>query len=280
MQKRRVAAEKIATALETNESASLEDLELKVQALADRRAGFQSKINDLIEASAAVEEIKDAPAAELDALVTDLNERLKAKEAEQKYLSGERDRLQKELARAEAAAPMNLADGELRLRQLDAKIERMQRDCEDIAQAWKLLKTASERFSHSHREAIEAGINRQMEAWTGRSSRRFHVGNDFSLALAIDDITNSKVDPDIENLSQGTLDQLMLAIRLAVLDRVAEDIVLPLLIDDAFLTWDENRRKRLKPVLQQIAEARQILLVTHDASFQNWGNPVQIRDMG
>ncbi|RMF86370.1 MAG: hypothetical protein D6741_22020, partial [Planctomycetota bacterium] len=101
MQKRRVAAEKIATALETNECASLEDLELKVQALADRRAGFQSKINDLIEASAAVEEIKDAPAAELDALVTDLNERLKAKEAEQKYLSGERDRLQKELARAE-----------------------------------------------------------------------------------------------------------------------------------------------------------------------------------
>ncbi|GAB6166616.1 hypothetical protein JCM19992_26160 [Thermostilla marina] len=276
---RRVVVEKITTALGTHECAKLDELELKLQSLEDRRTGLQSKMDSLVENSAMIEELKDVPADQLDARVAELTEKLRSKEGERKRLVDDLDTLRTELARAEAAAPLNLADGELQLRHLDAKIERMQRECEAIAQAGKLVKEASEQFSRCHREVIEREINDYMQAWTGRTARRFRVSNDFTVSLAVDGRTNSTVDPDIENLSQGTLDQLMLAVRLAVLDRVAEDIMLPLLIDDAFLTWDQERRGRLKSVLQRIAETRQILLVTHDASFQNWGNPVQMSEV-
>lgn len=64
-------------------------------------------------------------------------------------------------------------------------------------------------------------------------------------------------------LSQGTADQLYLAVRLAICDMVLpQDKAAPLVLDDALVTFDDQRMAAALDVLLQLAQTRQILLFT------------------
>ena len=64
-------------------------------------------------------------------------------------------------------------------------------------------------------------------------------------------------------LSQGTADQLYLAVRLAICDMVLpQDKAAPLVLDDALVTFDDQRMATALDVLLQLAQTRQILLFT------------------
>jgi uncharacterized protein YhaN len=68
----------------------------------------------------------------------------------------------------------------------------------------------------------------------------------------------------IEGLSDGTRDQLYLALRLAALDRYLEDHEpMPLILDDLLITFDNERTKAILPLLADLAGRTQILLFTH-----------------
>jgi uncharacterized protein YhaN len=53
------------------------------------------------------------------------------------------------------------------------------------------------------------------------------------------------------------------------------DTPLPLLIDDALLSWDNSRRDRLLPALRSSSGQRQIILVSHDPTFSAWGSQIR-----
>ena len=59
-------------------------------------------------------------------------------------------------------------------------------------------------------------------------------------------------------LSRGTRDQLYLALRLAL----SEDSDCPLILDDALLTFDDERTGLALDFLRELSETRQILLFT------------------
>ena len=64
-------------------------------------------------------------------------------------------------------------------------------------------------------------------------------------------------------LSQGTADQLYLALRLAVADLVLPSPqACPLILDDALLSFDDDRLAVVLHLLTELAEGRQILLFT------------------
>ena len=67
----------------------------------------------------------------------------------------------------------------------------------------------------------------------------------------------------IQLLSQGAADQLYLAVRLAICDMVlpAEKRV-PLVLDDALVTFDDDRLRAALDYLLSESENRQILLFT------------------
>jgi uncharacterized protein YhaN len=75
---------------------------------------------------------------------------------------------------------------------------------------------------------------------------------------------NSAVELDRLRLSSGTRDQLYLALRLAactvLLDSGEETV--PLILDDPFLTYDEERTACAMRLLQQLSQERQIILLT------------------
>jgi len=68
----------------------------------------------------------------------------------------------------------------------------------------------------------------------------------------------------IEGMSDGTRDQLYLALRLAALDRYLETHEpMPLILDDLLITCDNDRAAAILPQLAALAQRTQIFLFTH-----------------
>jgi len=68
----------------------------------------------------------------------------------------------------------------------------------------------------------------------------------------------------VEGMSEGTRDQLYLALRLATLERYAEEgRAMPLLLDDVLMTFDDVRSAAALRVFDELAERFQVILLTH-----------------
>ena len=67
-----------------------------------------------------------------------------------------------------------------------------------------------------------------------------------------------------QDLSEGTTDQLYLALRLATLERHAvAGSALPIAVDDIFMTFDERRTEAALRVLDGMADRFQVIVFTH-----------------
>ncbi|QRM35843.1 YhaN family protein [Microvirga sp. VF16] len=101
---------------------------------------------------------------------------------------------------------------------------------------------------------------------------------------------------DVEGMSEGTRDQLYLALRIATIERhVVENEALPFLADDLFITSDDERVVPGLAALAELGRSTQVILFTHhrhvlDAAFstlpsgsvmvhrlQSHGRPVELR---
>ncbi|MGX7108145.1 ATP-binding protein [Facklamia miroungae] len=65
-------------------------------------------------------------------------------------------------------------------------------------------------------------------------------------------------------LSQGTLEQLYVALRLAFIANASSMVSMPILIDDAFVNFDEVRKASMYQVLETISQNHQVLFFTFD----------------
>jgi len=74
------------------------------------------------------------------------------------------------------------------------------------------------------------------------------------------------ISRDILYLSGGTVDQVYLALRLAICDLTfPKEQACPIILDDALVSFDENRMKQALVLLKELAAERQVLLFTcHD----------------
>ena len=68
----------------------------------------------------------------------------------------------------------------------------------------------------------------------------------------------------VEEMSEGTLDQLYLALRLAALDiRRTAGVDLPVILDDVLMTSDEDRSGAMLEALAEFARENQVMVFTH-----------------
>ncbi|UUX33940.1 ATP-binding protein [Fundicoccus culcitae] len=65
-------------------------------------------------------------------------------------------------------------------------------------------------------------------------------------------------------LSQGTLEQLYVALRLAFVRSASGMVEMPIIIDDAFVNFDEFRKTSMYQVLEKVSEETQVLFFTFD----------------
>lgn len=80
---------------------------------------------------------------------------------------------------------------------------------------------------------------------------------------------NNYIRYTVNELSQGTIDQLYVSLRLAISKVMSDKFIVPLMIDDAFVHFDDQRTSEVIHLLKQISEEQQILLFTCKKDIAN-----------
>lgn len=136
-------------------------------------------------------------------------------------------------------------------------------EMEEELAALDLARTViSEVSSQIHREAAPR-LNRAMgdilAQVTGGRYRAVRIDED----LTIRAIAAGERMVELGSLSGGTVDQFYLALRVAMLDLLTEgQETLPLLLDDPFVQYDNERMEAAMGYLAQVAENRQVVIMT------------------
>lgn len=166
--------------------------------------------------------------------------------------------------------------GELRLRlqSLEERQSTLQKEYDAIALAMEVLalsnSTLQTRFSPALGERA-ASIFANL------------TGGRYNRVLLDRSMTPSAQQPDqlspheAEQLSQGTADQLYLAVRLAICEMVLpSDKAVPILLDDALVNFDDQRMAAALDYLLEVSARHQILLFTcqkREGDYLNWAYP-------
>jgi len=143
-----------------------------------------------------------------------------------------------------------------------------------LALAKKGIESARAEMIGSSTEFIEKGIQKGRSVVTNGRYTDVRVDADLGLEVFSAE-KNDWVVPD-QVLSRGTIDQVYLCFRLALLEVVAEGKPIPLVLDDPFLTFDEERLASTQTLLADWATRHQIFLFTTRPEYKSWGKVIEI----
>lgn len=73
--------------------------------------------------------------------------------------------------------------------------------------------------------------------------------------------SDGKIRP-VQYLSRATAEQLYFALKLAFVQQIADQINLPVLIDDAFVNFDPERQSLIKQLLTSLSQTNQVIIFT------------------
>lgn len=170
---------------------------------------------------------------------------------------------------------LNISKNEINIQNLDLNLNRIQEIEGEISE----LKDSMEDLNFE-REALELSKSTLLRVMLEnkednlpkiieKTSLYFReITEDKYEYVMIDDDLNLSVKSrdlgitiDEKNLSTGTIGQLYLSFRLALIEIISEEKI-PLIMDDALLTFDDRRARTTMKLLRKISEDRQVLYFT------------------
>ncbi|MDG0813613.1 AAA family ATPase [Cohnella rhizosphaerae] len=193
----------------------------------------------------------------LEMLADEARKAVTAREAELAETLEARGRLAEQLERLRREAETEETAFEL---------EELQAELERLAERYALLATTAElirRTRVTFEEERQPAVLKQASAFfaeltEGRYARISAPGD-------MPDLLAETADRRIVGsafLSRGTQEQLYLSLRLALAGAASREQAMPLLLDDLFVHYDEQRLKRCANVLNELSKSRQLLLFT------------------
>ena len=112
---------------------------------------------------------------------------------------------------------------------------------------------------------LEKRMHGDLERLTGARYRRVRV-DDATLDIRV--FAPERGDwVGVEELSQGTLDQVYLAARLGLVRLVTQDRRPPLIFDDPFVTFDDDRAASAVTILRELAADFQVIYLTTSTRY-------------
>ena len=131
--------------------------------------------------------------------------------------------------------------------------------------AARLLQWSMERFRQTRQGPMLARASEIFQALTLGSFSRLLVDADSHDSPRLMSIrTDGNKPVEVPGLSEGTRDQLYLALRLAALDQQAsQGSRMPLIADDLFINFDDRRTAAGLQVLGDVSRRMQVILLTH-----------------
>ena len=148
---------------------------------------------------------------------------------------------------------------------VEEEIERLKVEIEDYENEIKSINLAKETIENISKEIhhqFAPTINKEVsEIISIISDGRYkEVKVDEDLNISIENPNTQEIVP-IESLSGGTMDQLYFALRFSIISSIKGQS-LPLILDDCFIQYDDERLKNIIKYLHQISHERQIILFT------------------
>ncbi|HEU4976876.1 MAG TPA: AAA family ATPase [Baekduia sp.] len=213
----------------------------------------------LEEVVAAVGELDaDAVPARLEALSAERDALRERRDAAREALVRATDRLAAQERSEEAAAAAQAAAGHL------ATIRTLAERYARARLAQRVLRDAIERYRTEHEGPMLARANELFPALTceryARLLTELDEHDEWVLVAQAADGTRLRV----EELSDGTREQLFLALRLAAIERYVEVAgPMPVIFDDVLLESDDARAAQILAVLGDLAERTQVIVLTH-----------------
>ena len=196
-------------------------------------------------------------------IIEEWKEKIAGLKAQIELLSSQAER------RKVAAATLHKLKKEREERELQMKADEIARDV--ITLVYQKVK---EQFAPELEERAQALLARITQ---GRYQKISVRKEDLRILVK----TPEKSGPvDVDVLSQGTRDQVYLSVRIALSELLSGDRSPPLLFDEAFSTFDEDRLKETLVILKEIAETTQVIVFTHDTSYAQYGHPIPLKKRG
>lgn len=135
----------------------------------------------------------------------------------------------------------------------------MEEELAAIGLAQQVLGDVAEEMHREFAPRLARAMGGLVEQLTGGRYNQVRVDESLDLRT----IGPSERIVNVGALSAGTIDQFYLGLRIALLDMVAaEGEPIPLLLDDPFVTYDDQRVRLALGLLGEWAKGRQILLLT------------------
>lgn len=174
----------------------------------------------------------------------------------------DRERITTELSKAQGRVqsygdPMVMKTAAENLQQ---EHDRVQMDYDAIVLALDVLRDADEEVQSEFTPKLGACAAEYMSYMTGGRYDGLFINRDFSVQTGTSEDNMMRRS---EYLSAGTYDLMYLAVRLAVCQlALPEGDECPLILDDPFVNFDEEREKQAIALLREIAKKRQVILFT------------------
>jgi magnesium chelatase family protein len=189
--------------------------------------------------------------------------------AEQQQL---RDRAAQELgeARQKEADLLNRRGGIEERERMEAALARIRHHVPEYAAlvlAQAVLSKAIERYREKHKSGLFESASRLFRTLTCGRFVRLDVDQDEHDRRYLVGVRPEGAAPDrvtLAGMSDGTLDQLYLALRLAHMEaHVADHGPFPIIVDDILLSFDDDRARAALRCLCELGNRTQVLFFTH-----------------
>ena len=208
------------------------------------------------------EGVSSLPRAEGETSIGELEERVQR-------LADDEGGLREEIAELRARES-SLLEGETvdtveaTRRQLEEELGEVREERDRLWVLARLVRTAEREFRETHQPELIRRAEEYLARITGGRYTTLLLGdegNPDALLLRAPHLPDAlAVD---EPISTGTREQVFLALRLAILDLIEGDgEPLPLILDEALVNWDRQRRGRALDLLKEVSGHRQIFLFT------------------
>lgn len=246
---------------------SVESLRERRGRIGDEIAALELKRKELLEAQpflrAMIPEEIYRLTSEVDRLKTDLEG---AREEEHRLRRQRADR------RLPQGDPHQLRD---QIAACAEELDRLRLRARGIRTGYRLLREVVEEFRGDYAGRLAEAVSAYFSRLTG-----WAYG---PVELKAGEIIPSVLDPEGGPvpeiaLGQAARDALYLALRLAMADHLAAGRRLPLLLDDPFVNFDQDRLEAVRALLEEIARDRQVVLAVHDRGYVDWWEPVVVLD--
>ncbi|MFH2010815.1 MAG: AAA family ATPase [bacterium] len=208
---------------------------------------------------------REISATDPDSIVAE-GEELESREQERSFrqlaLGEERGKLKGELDRHSGSA--TAAEVAAQAEQIAGDIAGAAEQYLMLRAAWSILDQQLERYRKEHEGPLLGKASHHFAALTLGSFTSLRADVPAGGKPVLVGIRPDGQELDVVAMSDGTRDQLFLALRLAILEQHLQDVgPVPFVVDDVLINFDDARSKATLEVLAELAKRTQILLFTH-----------------